>query len=112
MENESRQHPREKSSTDVWRQLTGIFASRGWLNKELRIRYQDKGYWISCNEERFFAYRINENGGLGPGVPGWPVCIIGQDYVFDESEMSALTSPRLSMHDWLNIIANDNFELI
>lgn len=112
MENEPSRHPREKSPTDVLQQLTGIFASKGWLTRELRIRYHDKRYRISCNEERFFAYRINENCGLPPGVPGWPVCIVSQDYIFDESGISDLTPTKLSIQDWLNIIANDDFELI
>ena len=110
--NIERWYLQEKSPRDVLHKLIEIFASKGWLNKKLRIKYQNKRYWISCNEERFFAYQINENCGLGPGVPGWPVCIIRKDRVYDESGIPDLASITLSMHDWLNIIANQNFELI
>ena len=89
-----------------------IFRGKGWLNKKLGIKYQNKRYWISCNEERFFAYEINDNCGLGPGVPGWPVCLVETDYVYDESEISALTSTKLDTDDWLNIIASQKFELL
>ncbi len=110
--NGHRWYLQEKSPRDVLHKLIEIFASKGRLNKKLRIKYQSKRYWISCNEERFFAYQINENCGLGPGVPGWPVCIIRKDYVYDESGIPDLTSTVLNMHDWLNIITNHNFELI
>ncbi len=110
--NGERWYLHEKSPCDVLHKFIDIFASKGWLNKKLRIKYQSKRYWISCNEERFFAYQINENCGLGPGVPGWPVCLIRKDYVYDESEISDLTPTKLSAHDWLNIIVNQNLELI
>jgi hypothetical protein len=103
---------REKSPCDFLRKFTEIFDSKGWLNKKLRIKYQSKRYWISCNEERVFAYEINETCGLGPGVPGWPVCLVEKDYVYDESQISALTPTELNTDDWLNIIANQKFEFL
>ena len=110
--NGDRWHLKEKSPCDWLHKFIEIFDGKGWLNKELRIKYQSKRYWISCSEERFFAYQINENCRLGPGVPGWPVCIIRKDYVYDESEISDLTPTKLNAHDWLNIIVNQNLELI
>jgi len=105
-------HLQEENSCDILHKFIEIFDSKGWLNKKLRIKYQGKRYWISCNEERFFAYQINENCGLGPGVPGWPVCLIRKDYVYDESEISDLASTKLSAHDWLDIMDNQNLELL
>jgi hypothetical protein len=102
----------EQSTREVLQQLIEIFTSKGWLNKNLKIKYQDKRYRISCNKERFFAYQINENCGLGPGVPGWPVCIIEKDYIYDESGILDFTSTALTIHDWQNIIAAENFEVI
>jgi hypothetical protein len=92
--------------------LIEIFTGRGWLNRNLRIKYQNKRYLISCSEERFFVYQINENCGLSPGVPGWPVCIIEKDYIYDESEIPDLTFTALNIHDWLNIMATQNFEVV
>ena len=110
--NGDRWHLHEKSSRDVLYKLVEIFASKGWLNKKLRIKYRNKKYWISCSEERYFAYQINGNCGLGPGVQGWPVCIIRKDYVYDEPGIPDLTSTKLDMYDWLDIMANQNFELM
>jgi len=78
-------YQQEKNPGEVLDKLIDISASKGWLNKKFRIRCQDRRYWISCNEDSFFAYQINENCGLSPGVPGWTVCIIEKDYVYDGS---------------------------
>ncbi len=112
MRNGHSRYLQEVSPRDVLHELIEIFTRKDWLNKKFRIKYQNKAYWISCNEESFFAYQINENCGRGPGVPGWPVCIIRKDYIYDESGIPDLTSTKLSLHDWLNILANQNFELI
>ena len=107
-----RWYPQGKSPCDVLHKLVEVFASKGWLNKELSIRHQDKRHWISCNEERFLAYQINDNCGPGPGVPGRPVCMIRKDHVYDESGIPGLASEKLNMHDWPNVMANQNFRLI
>ncbi len=112
MINGYRWYLQEKSPRDVLHKLIEIFASEGWFNKKPKMRYKNERYRISCSEEGSFAYQINGNCCLGPGVPGWPVCIIRKDYVYDESGIPDITSTKLDMHDWLNIIANQNFELI
>lgn len=93
-------------------QMVTLFAQRGWLNQDLRITYQDKRYRISCTPDLFYAYRINEDWGIGPGAPGWPVCIITKNYVFDESHVSEPPTARLTSQDWLNILSNSSFELV
>ncbi len=105
-------YAQEQSPRDVLLKLIEIFTSKGWLNKNLRIKYQNKSYKISCDEERFFAYQINENIGPGSGVPGWPVCIIKKDYIYDESGILDFTPVALSIHDWLNIMTTQNFEVV
>ena len=102
----------EQSPSDVLHKLIEIFTSKGWLNKNLRIKYQEKRYRISCSEEMFFAYQINENCGHSTGVPGWPVCIIEGDYTYDESGIPDLTFTALNIHDWLNIMATQNIEVV
>ena len=112
MDSEHYQHPLDKSQTDLLYRFAEIFRCRDRLNKKITIRYSDKMYIISCNEEQFLAYRINEDCGLHPGIPGWPVCIVSRDHLFDESGISDPMSSKLSIHDWLNIITNDDLELI
>lgn len=102
----------DDSPLQVLCKLIELFTSLGLINKKVKIKHQDQDYWIFCNEEKFLAYKINENCGISPGLPGWPVCIIREDYVFDESAVPELTFTNLKMHDWLSIIANQEFELI
>ena len=58
--NEEHWYLQERRPRDVLHKLVEIFANKGWLNKKLRMKYQNKRYWLSCSEERFFAYQINE----------------------------------------------------
>lgn len=88
-----------------------IFSREGWLDKQIKIKYQDRKYWIFCSQERFLTYQINENWGLGPGVPGWPVYTVDKDYVYDESTMANLAPDGPDRRNWLNIIAGRSFEL-
>ena len=101
-----------QSPGDVLRKLIEIFTSKGWINKNLRIKYQNKRYRISCNKERFFAYQINEYCGFSLGVPGWPVRIIKKDYIYDESGIIDFTPTALNIHDWLNIMTTQKFEMV
>jgi hypothetical protein len=110
--NKDRYYLQDDSPCELLHKFIEIFNHKGWLDKELKIKCQNNIYKVSCNKERFFAYQINENCGLGSGMPGWPVCIIRQDYVYDESLIPNLTSTSLNKHDWLNIIAANIFELI
>lgn len=109
--NRHRPHVQEQNPCDVLQKLIEVFTCKGWLNNNLIIKYQDRRYRVSCNEERFFAYQINGNCGLSPGVPGWPVCIIKRDYIYDESGILDFTPTTLNIHDWLNIMTTQTFEM-
>ena len=76
---------------------------------ESRFRINDTGFLAL---RMVFAYQLNENCGLGPGVPGWPVGIIEKDNIYDESETLGLTFTALNIHDWLNIMATQDFEVV
>jgi hypothetical protein len=102
----------EAKPMDVLRQFVGVFASKGWLNQKVRIKHRDGSYRIFCSEREFFAYRINENWGIPPGIPGWHVCVVNQNQIIDDSGMSQFPSTEPSVHDWLRCIADGDFEVI
>lgn len=109
------EHPglRQRTSPqDKLLRFIELFSRDGWLNKPIKIKYQDRKYWIFCSQQRFFTYQINENWGLGPGVPGWPVYTVDKDNIYDESTIASLAPDGSDQPNWLNIIANRNFELI
>jgi hypothetical protein len=112
MENIPWRRPLAESPAEVLQQFTGVLRERGLLNKQFRITHQDKGYWVFCDGERFFAYRVNENWGLPPGVSGWPTCIVSRDHLFDGSQTWEPTPNELSLQEWLYVFDNDDFELM
>jgi hypothetical protein len=104
--------PGEKKPMDVLREFVGVFMSKGWLNRELRIKHRDRRYRIFCSERNFFVYRINDNCGVSWGFPGWPVCIVTHEHIIDDSARPACESTGPSAEDWLRCIAGDDFEII
>jgi len=111
-ENTTCQESTENSPGDVLQKLVGVFASKGWLNQTLRIKYRNRRYRISCSEKEFFAYRINDNCYVSPGFPGWLVCFVTPDHIVNDAEMCPFPSTEPSIHDWLQCIVEHDFELI
>ena len=102
----------EKRPLNILRQFVSVFANKGWLDQTLRIKRRDRKYSIFCSNREFIAYRINDDWGISPGIPGWPVCIIDHNQIIEDSEMSELASNEPSAHDWLHCLANGDFEVI
>jgi len=105
-------NPAEENPTEILQKFVGVFLSKGWLNRTLRIRHQDRRYHVSCSELEFSAYRINDCCEIPPGFPGWPVCIITRDHILDDQAMSAFASEEPSIQEWLRCFQNSDFELI
>jgi hypothetical protein len=105
-------HSVDTTPIDVLRQFVEAFAEKGWLKRNIRIRRCNRNYWISCSKTEFFAYRISDNCGISPGIPGWPVCIVKKNKIINDSEMSAFASTEPSAGDWLRCIADNDFEMI
>jgi len=55
--NGHRWYQQEKNPGEVLNKLIDIFASKGWLNKKFKIRYQNRRYWISYNEDSFLPIK-------------------------------------------------------
>lgn len=102
----------ETRPTGILTQLVGVFEEKGLLNQRIRIKHRDRRYWISCSETAFVAYRMNDHGGIPPGVPGWPVCIVRDDQVVNDADMSPVASTEPSADDWFRCIVADDFEII
>ena len=97
---------------EVLRRFVALFTDKGWLNRNLKIRYRGAGYRIFCSDTEFLVYRINDNACVSPGVPGWPVCMVRQDEVFHDSEMCPFPSPEPDARDWLLCMTQGDFEVI
>ena len=106
------EHTPETATAGVLQQFIGVFASRGWLNQTVRIKYRGRSYSISCSNTGFMAYRINDNWGTSHGFSGWPVCIVDSDHVVEHSPAASLAPDEPSASDWLSCIANEDFQAV
>lgn len=104
--------PEDKGPADVLRELVDVFASKGWLNKRLRIRHRDRGYRIFCSENQFVAHRINDTCAASWGFPCWAVCIVTRDQIIEDADVSVFLSSEPGVREWLLCFAESDFEII
>ncbi len=97
---------------DVLREFIGVFSNRGLLNQAIRVKHHEKSYRLLCNEKAFIAYRINDNQGFSPGVPGWAVCIVDREQIVEDSEITASAEAEPGVCDWLRCVADGDYETI
>jgi hypothetical protein len=105
-------YPAEISPKDFFQQFIDVFERKGWLNVNLRIRHKGRRYRVLCSAKEFLAYRINENCGITPGIPGWPVCMINHERIIEDAHMSAFVSDEPCAYEWLVHLADSKVEII
>ena len=89
--------------------------------EKIRIRFQNIGlhecdltvdvagviYRISLDPDHFVVYRINKCAGPNHHVPGWPVCLVTKDSIFEECFDDGLSQDHCScsftIEQWLEI---------
>jgi hypothetical protein len=104
--------PIEKKAKPTLEKFVGIFDSKGWLDKTLRIKYRDRKYRIFCSRTGFVAYRINDYCGVSPGIPGWPVCFVTPDQILEDVDLSEFASTEPGAQEWYQSITDDELEFI
>ncbi len=97
---------------EVLRQFVAFFTGKGWLNQKVAVRSGGISYLLFCDESRFFAYRTNDNWGVPPGVPGWPVCVVTSDRLFHDEEACPFPSEEPGPREWLRRLINNDFEVM
>jgi hypothetical protein len=90
-------------------QFIDVFSGKGWLNRPVRIIHHNKKYRLLCSENQFIAFRINDNWGIPPGIPGWIVCIIDFEQIIQDSDFSPFDSDEPDSYDWLRILHENDF---
>src|SRR3989304_5511929 len=99
----------ETRRSEILQQFVSCFSSKGWLNQSIRIQHNDKKYRLMCSEKQFMAFRINDNWGVPPGVPGWIVCVVGQEQILQDSDFSPFNTDEPTAHDWLRHLQKNNY---
>ncbi len=89
-------------------QIQSRFRELGLFDQKITLTHQGRTYLARCDDHAFTIYRLNENGHVAPGHPGWPVCLVTADTAADEYSHPALEeddfTSGLTLQDWLQLI--------
>jgi hypothetical protein len=100
----------ERSPDLVFREIRNAFVEMGILNQDLSLEHEGIRYRISCDDRMFMVYRVNESSALRHHVPGWPVCLVSAETIFEECCSPGLAtdhySCRLNIEKWLELIGS------
>jgi hypothetical protein len=83
---------------------------RGWdlFDQSLTLTHQGQKYLARCDTHSFAVYRLNPNGHVPPGAPGWPVCLVTEEMAADEACAPHLEEDEfaadLTLQNWLDLI--------
>lgn len=101
-------HPVERSPGRVFSRIRDAFQARGLFGSPLSVEYAGSRYRISCDERNFIVYRVSENSLSRHHVPGWPVCMVNADTIFEECSLPGLADDHYScdatVEKWLEIL--------
>jgi hypothetical protein len=104
----SARRPAERSPKIIFSRIRDTFRARGLLGSPISVEYAGCAYRISCDESHFMVYRVSENSHLRHHVPGWPVCLVNTDTIFEECSVSGLATDHcacdVTVEKWLEII--------
>jgi hypothetical protein len=104
--------PKGDAEDDILFRFVALFREKGWLDRKIKIKYNNFTYRIFCSDTEFLVYRLNDNAGVSPGSPGWPVCLVRQGRVFHDAEMCPFPSTEPDAGRWLSFIAEGALEAI
>jgi hypothetical protein len=85
-----------------------FFRCRGLFGQSLELKCEEQTYRLICDERAMAVFRVNRNQVLPPGNPGWMVCRLDNDSLFEECAEPGLAECRLScpnsLQDWLELV--------
>ena len=84
---------------------SGSWAASGHA---VTLTHNGENYLATCDDRSFAVYRVLEQGHFSPGRPGWPVCLVTNEAVVDETSPPQLPEDEfasgLSLNGWLDLI--------
>mgnify|MGYP001018346091 CR=1 FL=1 len=100
-----------KTASETLCRVRELFKSMDILNREIVLEFSGHRYKARCDETSFMVYRIHNNLGPRSHVPGWPVCLITHDTIFEECSSVELSGHSfdcgLTLDKWLEIIVTN-----
>jgi hypothetical protein len=98
----------QRSPHTVFAGIRKVFQELGLLGSNLSLQHEGAWYRVSCDDKAFMVYRVNSNSGARHHVPGWPVCLVNADTIFEECGSPGLSCDHyacgVDLERWLEII--------
>lgn len=93
---------------DILRQIRHWFTALGIDGQTLALEHLGGTYRVSCSEHSFVVYRTNSGAGGKHHLPGWPVCLVDRNNVFQEPTSKQLGQDHcacgLGLKEWLHMV--------
>jgi hypothetical protein len=98
----------DSSPAQLLRQIQNRFRDLGLFGRTLTLTYKSGKYLVSCDAQAFAVYRLVENCHVPPGRPGWPVCLVTDEVVVDETSEPRVPEDEfdsgLNLKEWLDLV--------
>lgn len=99
--------------SELLARLQKIFREWDLFDQPLTLAHRGRKYLARCDAHSFAIYRLNPQGHVPPGAPGWPVCLVTGEMAADESCPPQLEedefAANLTLQDWLELIKKTIF---
>jgi hypothetical protein len=96
------------SPDDIFRHIRNLFTDLGIFGSVMCLVHDGIPYRISCDENAFMVYRANDSTGSRHHVPGWPVCLVTAQQIFEECRTEGLGSDHhacvVELTHWLDMV--------
>lgn len=98
----------ETRPAELLGRIQDLFRELGVFDQTLTLTHRGRKYLARCDAHAFTVYRLIDNCHIPPGDPGWPVCLVTEDAVIDETSPPQTGQDEfasgLALADWLNLI--------
>jgi hypothetical protein len=98
----------EITPAELLQRIQARFRDLGRLGERLTLSHAGRQYLASCDETAFTVYRLVTQCHLPPGRPGWPVCLVTDETMVDETSLPLAAadefSSGLTLFEWLALI--------
>jgi hypothetical protein len=96
------------SPAEMLARIQARFRTLGIFGQTMALTFKEEKYLVSCDPQAFAVYRLVEQCHVPPGRPGWPVCLVTDEVMVDETSPPHLPEDEfasgLGLQEWLDLI--------
>jgi hypothetical protein len=100
----------QASPAELLGRIQARFRELGRFGCPLTLTHKGEKYLATCDDRVFAVYRVLDQGHVAPGHPGWPVCLVTNEAVVDETSPPHLPEDEftsgLSLNGWIELIGS------